>query len=68
MAGPTTVTANAMCAALRELGIDPIGVHSVHVNRIDGTVVVERLATDSHGRYLIDGTDYATHSQTLDVI
>ncbi|KZF03258.1 hypothetical protein A2J03_08085 [Rhodococcus sp. EPR-157] len=65
---PEFVSADAVHHALAALGIPAIGLHSVHINRIDGTVRVENLATDEAGVYRIDGTEFVTESITLEVV
>lgn len=65
---PTSIHPNAVRAALKALGLDPIGLFAVEIGRVEGTVRIEYLATDDKGRYLIEGTEYVTESVTLDVI
>ncbi|OZF05550.1 hypothetical protein CH299_04500 [Rhodococcus sp. 14-2686-1-2] len=65
---PDTVTEDQVRRALDALGINAIGLFAVEIGRVEGTVRVERLVTDSEGRYVIEGTEYVTESHTLDVI
>ena len=63
-----TVTEEQVRRALDALGINAIGLFAVEIGRVEGAVRVERLVTDSRGCYVIEGTEYVTESQTLDVI
>lgn len=63
-----TVTAEAVHRALAALGIQAIGLFSVEIGRVEGTVRVERLKTDEAGVYLIEGTRYVTETMTLEIV
>lgn len=65
----SNVSAKAVHDALHALGVNPIGLFSVEIARIEGTLRVERLVTDSDGRYVIDDNcEYVTHTVTQDII
>lgn len=65
----SSIPAEKVHRALVELGLDPIGLFSVEIGRVEGTVRVEYLVTDDKGVYRIDDdAEYVTETVTLDVI